>query len=73
VAAANEPGATSAVGLPNLGASAAAGGTSRLATTWLLVPLGILSLILIVPLALGINQWYRGMRAERDYRHERAR
>lgn len=73
VAATTESGATSAVGLPNLGTSASAGGTSRLSSTWLLVPLGLLSLILIVPLALGINQWYRGMRAERAYLQDRAR
>lgn len=55
----------SATGLPNLGAGAT--GESRLGLGWLFLPLGILGLVLIVPLAFGIRAWYCGVRAEREY------
>ena len=61
--ASEQPG--NALGLPNLGRSAT--GESRLSMTWLLVPFGIFSLIVLVPLAIGLSNWYRGSRAEREY------
>ncbi len=38
---------------------------SKLSTRWLLVPLSILALIVITPVALGITEWWRTRRAER--------
>jgi DMSO/TMAO reductase YedYZ heme-binding membrane subunit len=32
---------------------------------WLLLPLGFLSLIIIIPLLIASVNWYRGYRAER--------
>ena len=61
---------TTALGLPNLGERR---GESRLGSGWLLFPLGLLSLVLLVPLALGVAHWYRGARANRAYARERAR
>jgi hypothetical protein len=47
-------------------------GESRLSAAWLLVPLGLLSLVLLVPLAIGLGHWYRRTRAERAYAREMA-
>jgi len=55
----------SAAGFPNLGGGST--GESRLGLGWLFLPLGILGLVLIVPLAFGIRAWYCGVRAEREY------
>lgn len=60
---------TSPLGFANLGQRP---GNSRLSGSWLLVPFGLISLIILVPLGLGINHWYRGSRAERDYARSRA-
>jgi hypothetical protein len=38
-----------------------------LGTAWVLAPLAVLSLIVLVPLALGIRGWLRNRRADRDY------
>jgi hypothetical protein len=35
---------------------------------WLVVPLGLLGLALVVPVALGLREWLRGARAEHRYR-----
>jgi hypothetical protein len=53
-----------ALGLPDLGA---ARGERHLSMAWLLVPAGLLSLALLVPLAAGIVYWRRSRRIERDY------
>jgi hypothetical protein len=42
-------------------------GKGRLALSWVLVPLGILSLIVFVPLALGARGWLSKRNAERGY------
>jgi hypothetical protein len=42
-------------------------GHGRLPLSWVLVPLGILSLIVFVPLTLGARGWLSRRRAERDY------
>jgi hypothetical protein len=42
-------------------------GRGRLALSWVLVPLAILSLIVLVPLSLGARGWLSKRRAERDY------
>jgi len=38
---------------------------SRESAAWLLLPVGLLSLIVLVPLSVAIVNWYRGRRAER--------
>jgi hypothetical protein len=43
--------------------SRALGNKARLSAAWLLLPLGLLSLVVIVPLAIGGVNWYRGYRA----------
>jgi hypothetical protein len=43
-------------------------GKGRLALTWVLVPLSILSLIVLVPLGLVLRGWIGDRRADRDYR-----
>ena len=60
-----------ASGLPDLGARRASG-SSQLSAAWLLVPVGFFSLVLLIPLGVGINHWYRGARAERAYARRRA-
>jgi hypothetical protein len=42
-------------------------GKGRLAFSWVLVPLGILSLIVVVPAVLGARGWLSKRRAEREY------
>jgi hypothetical protein len=42
-------------------------GKGRLALSWVFVPVGILSLIVFVPLALGARGWLSKRRAERGY------
>ena len=63
---------TNVTGLPNLGAQGTSG-TSRLGASWLLVPAGIFSLVLLIPLGIGMNGWYRGARARREYARVRSR
>ncbi len=41
--------------------------TSRPSRAYWAVPVGILSLIVLVPISLGIGAWYRNRKAERDY------
>ena len=41
--------------------------TSRPSRAYWAVPVGILSLIVLVPISLGIGSWYRNRKAERDY------
>jgi hypothetical protein len=41
--------------------------TSRPSRAYWAVPAGILSLIVLVPISLGIGAWYRNRKAERDY------
>ncbi len=50
---------------------AAPGGRSPLAATWLLVPVSVFSLILLLPLWLGIRGFLRNRRAEREYSQNR--
>jgi len=62
----------------SLGSGGAGGGTvlgasvtpppglnSSESAAWLLLPVGLLSLIVLVPLGIGTANWYRGRRAER--------
>lgn len=53
-------------GVPNIGGRAT--GTPRLGAAWIAVPFAILGLVVLVPLGVGIAQWYRGRKAEREYR-----
>jgi hypothetical protein len=39
----------------------------RVSAIWLAVPIGLLSLIVLVPLAMGIGAWYRDRKAARAY------
>jgi hypothetical protein len=41
--------------------------TSRPSRAYWAIPAGILSLIVLVPISLGIGAWYRNRKAERDY------
>lgn len=50
--------------LPNLSAGSTKPKESQI---WLLVPLGMLSLIIIVPVAYGSVNWYRGRRARINF------
>ena len=52
-------------GLPNLDPTNE--GARRLSKAWIIVPIGILGLILLAPLALGIGYIVRVKRAERDF------
>jgi hypothetical protein len=47
------------------------GQSGRLSTKWLLVPLGFFSLLILVPVGIGLRDWVMTMRAER--RHGRRR
>ena len=40
---------------------------SRLSAAWLLIPFGLLSLILIVPIGVVSVSWYRGHREARAF------
>lgn len=42
-------------------------GKGRLAFSWVLVPLGILSLIVVIPAAIGARGWLSKRRADREY------
>jgi hypothetical protein len=42
-------------------------GSSRLDKTWILVPVGVLGLALLVPIALGVSYVIRSRRAEREF------
>ena len=55
----------SSLGLPDLGKRST--GPARLGAMWLAVPIALLSLAVIVPLAIGFFQWRRGVRAEKAY------
>lgn len=63
-------GQASAVGLPRFDQRLDRG-SSRLTAAWLLVPLGLLALIVLVPLAVGMTFWYRSAKATRAYNRER--
>jgi hypothetical protein len=57
-------GGTRAGGLPNLNP---VGESHRISTGWILLPIGILGLAVLFPLALGISYVVRVRRAERDF------
>jgi hypothetical protein len=42
-------------------------GTPKPSRAWWIVPIALLSLIVLAPLAIVLNSWYRNRRAERDY------
>jgi hypothetical protein len=42
-------------------------GEARLSAAWLFVPLGILGLALLIPVALGVSYWVRSKQAEREW------
>jgi hypothetical protein len=46
------------------------GSRGRLSGTWLLVPLGLLSLIVIVPAVVFTRQWLSDRRVKRRHRGE---
>ena len=48
-----------------------AGGNSPLSAAWLLLPLSALSLIVLLPLGLGVRGFIRNRRAEREYAQAR--
>jgi hypothetical protein len=54
-------------GVTGLHIAVPAGGKSPLSAFWLLVPLSSLSLIVLLPLGLGIRGFIRNKRAEREY------
>jgi hypothetical protein len=45
--------------------------SGRLSAAWLLIPVGILGLILLVPVALGIRSWRQGRKALKEYEGSR--
>jgi len=57
-------GGTGVAGLPNLNPI---GESHRISTGWILLPIGILGLAVLFPLALGISYVVRVKRAERDF------
>jgi hypothetical protein len=57
-------GGNRATGLPNLNP---VGESHRISTAWIFVPIGILGLAVLFPLALGIGYVVRVKRAERDF------
>jgi hypothetical protein len=42
-------------------------GTPKPSRAWWILPIAVLSLIVLAPLAIVVNSWYRNRRAERDY------
>jgi hypothetical protein len=54
-------------GVTGLHISAPTAGKAPLSAVWLLVPLSAFSLIVLLPLFLGIRSYLRNRRAERDY------
>ena len=66
VGSAPSPGTLRPSNLPDLGTRSTGSG-SRLSSTWLILPFGVLGLALLVPLCFGIVHWYRGYRARRAY------
>lgn len=70
---AQRPPAAQRVGVGGVGRPASnVGGRSVLGTPWLAVPLGLLALIVLVPLAVGVRGWYRSRRALRAYAGSRS-
>lgn len=67
-AGAQPPRAAERAGVGGVGRPAAnVGGRSALGAAWLAVPLGLLALIVLVPLAVGVRGWYHSRRALRAY------
>jgi len=62
---ASASGALSQAG-PSLGNNLVTGGKSKESPVWLLLPLGLLSLVIVIPSIVGITGWYRGRRALRE-------
>jgi hypothetical protein len=44
-----------------------AAGTPKPSRAWWIIPIALLSLIVLAPLAIVLNSWYRNRRAEQDY------
>jgi hypothetical protein len=42
-------------------------GTPKPSRAWWILPIAVLSLVVLAPLAIVFNSWYRNRRAERDY------
>ena len=59
------PGAGGGGILEQTSAKVNAGGKSSESAAWLLLPAGLLSLVIIIPLMIGGVNWYRGYRADR--------
>jgi hypothetical protein len=53
--------------LDRTSAHAPGSGGGRLSVAWLLLPVGLLSLVIVIPLGLGIAHWRKGRVIERDY------
>jgi hypothetical protein len=56
-----------AAGKRSAAPSAPAVGTPKPSRAWWILPIALLSLIVLAPLAIVLNSWYRHRRAERDY------
>ena len=70
VGSAPSPGTLRPSNLPDLGTRSTGSG-SRLSSTWLILPFGVLGLALLVPLCFGIVHWYRGYGPARLRRRHR--
>ena len=55
----------SAAGLPNL--SVEVEGERQLGAVWIFVPIGVLTLFVLVLAAFGVASWYRGKQADQAY------
>jgi len=51
---------------PQLGTPTTVGGKSKESPFWLLLPIGLLSLVIVIPAIVGATGWYRGRRALRE-------
>jgi hypothetical protein len=47
-------------------------GTPKVNRIWWILPIAVVSLILLVPLGLGVGAWYRNRRAAREYARREA-
>jgi len=51
---------------PSLAKDVLVGAKSKESPIWLLLPLGLLSLVIVIPTVVGLTNWYRGRRALRE-------
>ena len=61
-----------AFGIPQVGGIATEDGPRQLSAAWIFVPIGVLSLFLLVGIGIALGAWVRGRRATQQYLRTRA-